>query len=415
MDSFDSFFPDSSTPSSAKTKPGNCGWHGSLTFLSLLLVGGLSFLMAFLTKDVPDRPVWMVGLIFMVPAGAMFLSAMLMEFSQGAMTPSTSRSSQVKVAVAATLATMVIGCACDAVYLYGGYVGDSSDNLLFIIYEPNASGNTSTDRAVMDVLDDLYQRSAGKVETGLFVFDYEKDQNNKVIPLATFTDDQRNKMYRALIEGQQLQYTPYGLEYGYQMAEACENKKPTRIIIISEGLLYYTNEETVDDLLKNHIRLYFMGQGEADEVLKDRVIGSGGQIISGFDATNVLENLRTFTKMDGDMVRSDTASADILTGIMLLLEGLVIGIGLMLLLSLRGQKRFQVILSPVMAGLAFLVLKVIPLDSLDQWIKEGIAFSALGLVFMTRNFAPGRQTVQPAECSAGPAAMPPAPADDEWG
>ncbi len=419
MDNFDSFAQDFSPASTGKAKPGNYGWHSYLTILSFLLVGGLSFLMAYLTKDVPDRPIWMVGLIFMVPACAMFLSAMLMEFSLGAMTPSTSRSAQIKVAVAATLATMVVGCVFDAVYLYGGFVGESSDNLLFLVYEDDVSGNSSTDQAVMQVLDDLIDRAGDKVEAGLFVFDTSNDDNT-VVPLAPFTRDQRQKMYRALIEGQKDQHVEYGIQEAYQMVEERTNDKPTRIIIISDLVMPYGTPESEQDseltyLKDNQISLNMMGRGESDDVTYYLVDQTGGKIINDYNAANFLDSLRTITRKDGDMIRSDTASANILTGIMLLLEGLVIGFGLMLLLSLRGQKRFQVILSPLMAGLAYLVLKVLPLDSVDQWIREGIAFSLLGLVFMTRNFTADNGNTVPVPAVSDYTAASPAPADDEWG
>ena len=67
----------------------------------MVLVGGLSFLMAYLTKDVQERSVWLMDLIFMVPAGAMFLAAMTMEFALGAMTPRVSRLVLVRTAALA--------------------------------------------------------------------------------------------------------------------------------------------------------------------------------------------------------------------------------------------------------------------------------------------------------------------------
>ncbi len=87
-----------------------------LTLMSLLLVSGLSFLMAYLTKDVANRSIWLLGLIFMVPVGAMFLSALLVEFRTGAMTPAYTRKPQVIVAIAAVVMTFVVGCLCNLIY-----------------------------------------------------------------------------------------------------------------------------------------------------------------------------------------------------------------------------------------------------------------------------------------------------------
>lgn len=423
MDEFDSFSPETRTDT--RSKPGNYGWHWPLTLLSLLLVGGLSFLMAFLTKDVPERPLWLVGLIFMVPAGAMFLSAMIMEFSLGAMTPSVSRAAQIRVAAIATAATLLVGCLCDGIYLYGGFVGDSSDNLLFLVYEDDTSGNSPTDQAVMQVLDDLYARAGSRVEAGLFFFyttDHANVKKNTVIPLSVFDAEQHDKMRRVLIDGEKFESSFYGDDHAFEMVENCQNGKRTRIIYICDrSITYgdgsYTQTEWDRDLLrmeKAGITMYFMGQGKPDEGMYYMAEHTGGSVTTGYNAGSVLENLRQFTKVDGDMLRSDTPSAGILTGVMLGLEGLVFGFGLMLLLSVRGQKRFQVILSMIMAVLAFVILKVIPLsDPGLQWIREGTAFSLFGVVFMCRNYASGNR---PAPASGGPAdSAPPVTGTDEWG
>ena len=420
MDDFDDFSQEPRKVTGSK--PGNYGWHWPLTLLSLALVGGLSFLMAYLTRNIPERPIWLVGLIFMVPAGALFLSAMIMEFSTGAMTPSVSRSIQMRVAAIATAATLLIGCLCDAIYLYGGFVGDSSDNLLFLVYERDISGNSATDRAVMQVLDDLYQKSGSRVETGLFFFTAGGEGENTVIPMGAFTPEKLEKMRRALINGEKETASSFGDSNAFEMVENRQNGKRTRLIYISDGGLtygdgHYTKTEWDRDVVrmaKAGITMYFMGNGDPDEGMVYMTQQTGGAVISGFNADNVLENLRIFTKADGDMIRADTPSANLLTGVMLGLEGLVFGFGLMLLLSVRGQKRFQVILSPLMAVLAYLILKALPLgDSFPQWIREGTAFSLFGIVFMCRNFAPGsrgkaaavKQQVQAAQTAGG---------DDEW-
>ena len=57
---------ENNSSSGKKDRPGSCGWHWQLTLLSLLLVSGLSFLMAYLTRDVAERPIWLMGLIFTI-------------------------------------------------------------------------------------------------------------------------------------------------------------------------------------------------------------------------------------------------------------------------------------------------------------------------------------------------------------
>lgn len=396
FDQFDQPDYSDSTPAHSGQHP-SYGWHWLLTLLSLVLVSALSFLMAWLTKDIQERSIWLMGLIFMVPAGAMFFSAMLLEFTTGAMTPAVSRGPQIKVAIIATVATFLVASLCDGLYMLGGFVGDSSDNLIFLDYEREIKGNSPTDQAVMQILDDLYIKSGARVETALFMFSMANmDSNNTVIPLKPFTKEHLEEMREALIDGKMNQSTFYSHEYAYEMVENSGTTKPTRVILINDsGLTYgdgsYTQKEWDLDLKRleeDQISLYFMGRGTPDEGMVYMAEHSGGMIVSGYDAENILENLQKFVRADGDMVRTNTQSAQVLCGIMLGLEGIVIGLGLMLLLSRQGQKRFQAILSPLMALLAFLILKIIPRPAgIDQWVLEGIAFSLFGIVFMTKNYA----------------------------
>ena len=407
-------------------KPSSHGWHWQLTLLSLVLVSGLSFLMAYLTKDIQERPIWLMGLIFMVPAGAMFFSAMYLEFTTGVMTPSVSRSSQVKVAVAATVATFLVACLCDGLYLLGGFVGDSSDNLIFLNYEESTAGNSATDQAVMEVLDNLYAKSGSRVETALFMFSTgQMDTGNTVIPLAPFTKEHLEDMRETLINGKHRNSINYGHENAYEMVESSESTKPTRIVLISDIPLVYGNgsytktdwDNDLKRLADDQITFYFMGNGTPDEGMIYMAENSGGEAVQGYNAENILENLQTFIRADGDMVRTDTDSAKILCGIMLGLEGIAIGVGLMLLLSIRGQKRFQVILSPLMAVLAFLLLKILPRpEGIDQWVLEGTAFSLLGIVFMVKNYITGtkKAPVISDDTDAGIPASGTVNSDDEW-
>jgi hypothetical protein len=55
------------------------------------------------------------------------------------------------------------------------------------------------------------------------------------------------------------------------------------------------------------------------------------------------------------------------------------------MLSRRGQKRFQLILSPLMGIAAFLVMNFAGVSSDMAWIVEGAAQSLPLLVFMRRN------------------------------
>ena len=107
------------------------------------------------------------------------------------------------------------------------------------------------------------------------------------------------------------------------------------------------------------------------------------------------EELKNSGKVDFDLIRVSDPAANLICGIMLGLEGLTIGLCLMLMLSVTGQKRVQPLISVCMAALAFILLKILgpgkgPVSdysrlNMPQWVLEGLAFSLLGIVFMTRN------------------------------
>lgn len=247
----------------------------------------------------------------------------------------------------------------------------------------------------MEVLDELQARAGSDVQAGLFMFDRSTADRNSTVPLGDFDDEQRDKMYNALINGHCYQATAYGADKAYQMVEQSGTDRATKIICIcDEPIAYIPNptqarlDQDVEWMKSLDIALYHMGKGETDEGMYYVTSQTGGFVVSDFTADNVLENLRRITKNDGDMLRADTTSAKILTGVMLSLEGLVIGLGLMLLLSVTGQKRVQAIISPLLAIAAFLLVKIVPVgDTVPQWVLEGAAFSLLGIVFMKRNSA----------------------------
>ena len=65
----------------------------------------------------------------------------------------------------------------------------------------------------------------------------------------------------------------------------------------------------------------------------------------------------------------------------------------------------------LLAVAAFLLLKVVHIDSLPQWVLEGIAFSLFGLVFMMRNNTSGSPSARPVTpVPAGPDSFP----ADDW-
>lgn len=76
-----------------------------------------------------------------------------------------------------------------------------------------------------------------------------------------------------------------------------------------------------------------------------------------------------------------TPDSDLYLAVMLILFGLVLGIALTLMLSLEGQLRIQLFLSPLMGLCAFLLIhyKVVPVS--NYWM----IYPLFGIVLMRRN------------------------------
>lgn len=399
------------------------GWYFPLTILGLVLVGGLSILMCFLTKEVKDRPLWLMGLIFMVPAGAMFFSAMLLEFSTGVMTPATSRKPQVIVAVVATLLTFMVGCICDAIYLYGGVRNagvnfilavDRGDTIGWAAYEQDNSPTRG------DELNACAERLLAKMpaytDVGAFAFQWGTPDH--VLPIQKAKKNFLEAFPQLLTAGGEYGVSYYSaLEKAADMAEAANNKLPTRIILLTGGneAVYLLNDQgdvhnTIENVAEYSTKtlkdatsqqaivqrlkdaectLYVVSPtGEVDPALTQAAQETGGLCVSIAEAETMPQFVSIIT-IDGDMLRATSTPAKILTGVMLLLEGLVMGICISLMLSVSGQKRFQMILSPLMAALSFVMVKFLgtpdsnPVDL--WWLWEGLSFLPLGLIFMNGN------------------------------
>lgn len=397
-------------------------WFFPLTLLGLALVGGLAILMCFLTRGVKDRPLWMMGLIFMVPAGAMFFSAMLLEFKTGVMTPSTSRRPQVIVAVVATLLTFLVGCIFDAIYLYG-FIRNAGVNFVLAVDRGDTVGWAAYDAEGSptrgEELNACAQRLLAKMpsytDVGLITFEWEP---GNVYPI-----QKANKAYKEAFPTMIQGGGAYGVSYynaidkALAMVEQANNKLPTRIIILTggnEAVYLLDNNGDVHDEIANQQayrdhtvahaasrnalieRLKAAGctvfvvspKGEITDGLREIVTATGGLSVSIAEADTVPQFV-SIISIDGDMLRANTLPAKVLTGIMLLLEGLVVGFSLSIMLSVSGQKRAQMIISPLMGILCFVMVKLLGTPENNPvnmwWLWEGLSFLPLGVIFMTGN------------------------------
>ena len=130
--------------------------------------------------------------------------------------------------------------------------------------------------------------------------------------------------------------------------------------------------------------------GTVDDALRNVADRTGGKCFSAADALKSDAFLSEMIVVDSDMIRADSTPSIVLTTLMLLFEGIVIGLGLMLMLSLRGQFRVQAILSPVMALVAAFILKWLNLGHVNASV-ESFSLALLGIVFMMDNTGVARK------------------------
>ena len=409
----------------------NGGWHWVMTLVCLITVTALSFLMAWLTRDTINRPFWMIGAIFTVPTLGMFAAAMLVEQKTSAMTPITSRKAQYLVALAAIIATFAVGCICDLLYQQGtmdqvirnwaeAHPPEKvySDIVLMVDKSSSLAKNgmdAENRRVINSWLDDMED----KARVGVIAFNRGVLQETPIDSLSV----NRRQIEKALAQptGSVTDFD-ISLYHAFCLVDAAQSTKTsdraTQIIAITDAEAELPAEvmEGYIQLCKNKnvvFSIVHLGHDvSSNNPLMKLASSSGGtgtsigvsdlsQYFEGVqnaeepDWNAYYAELKTKGEVDFDLIRVSDPEANLLCGIMLGLEGLSIGLCLMLMLSVTGQKRLQPVISVAMAAAAFVLLKILgpgmgPLGGesrldLPQWLLEWLAFSLLGIVFMTKN------------------------------
>ena len=407
------------------------GWHWGMTLVCLFTVTVFSFLMALLTKNIVNRPSWIIGAIFTVPTLGLFSAALLLERKTSAMTPNTSRKMQYFAALIAIVATFAVGCIFDLLYQHG-----TMDQIIknwavtrppekvysdIVLMVDNSSsmeddGKYQLNRkAIMEWLNSM----GDTARVGVIVFNSGVSQK---VPIGKLADN-RQQIARALdVNTGGTTRFDISLYHAFRMIDDAENERTTgrttQIIAITDAKAELPQEvkECFVSLAQTKdvaFSIVHLGQDvENDNPLMQLAFATGGTgtSIGVSDLSQYFESiqnaeepdwdayyirLRTSGEVDFDLIRVSDPTANLLCGIMLGLEGLAIGICLMMMFSVTGQKRFQPIISVLMAVIAFVLLKVLgpgvgPVESnprlhIPQWLLEGISFSLLGIVFMRKN------------------------------
>ncbi len=385
------------------------GWHWVLTVVSLLIVSLFSFGMAWLTRQVDERPVWMMGLIFMIPTAALMLAVMLVESVTSAMTPSTSRKPQISLAIIATVATFLVACICDLIYLQGFKkelspassvitMEKESDRIL-LVWDPSDSMNkNSTHDQAVRIAGQIMDQLPEGAEIGMV-------SGNQSVPFALLSQEQRQKMDSLLNAMPSLGRVYYedALKAGMVMAQG--SNVPMRVVFLSDGQhpwsadgVWGLGDLLVDDLISVYWVKFNVVPDEFTgllDVLDEGAIlepGNALDALTGMVSVRYREEVapaevQKDIRLQQDLIRNRDVSAKIITCVMLILEGLSLGICLSLMMSVAGQFRVQYIITPIMGVLAFVLLKYVANTEKmsDWWIWEGLSFSLLGIVIMTKN------------------------------
>lgn len=382
-------------------------WYWPLTIVAFLIVGGLSFLMAYLTKDIPERNELLMGLIFAVPMAAMFLASLLLEHRTCAMTPSYLRKSQCIIALAAVVATFGVGTLCDWIYLHNFVAAGRCPDTVFVLDKSGSmsaylEANKTYNQVMIESVDTCLDGISPYTEVGLVLFGTTVCGEVELAPL---TDAHKAAIVKRMTDepaDDGYNYFQLGINAALDMFREQDGNGPRQIIFLTDGYEWGFTEY-VESLSKEckqlNVTVNAVGFGEAASVqqLQALVDNTGGMTKSATAAEELVSVFASWVTYDGDMIRSQDPKANLMTGIMLILEGLVIGLGMWLMLSVHGQLRAQMIISPLMGAAGLVLLKYVGFDAeLDYWwIVEGAAFTLLGIVFMTKNRLLNRPEDQP--------------------
>ena len=132
---------------------------------------------------------------------------------------------------------------------------------------------------------------------------------------------------------------------------------------------------------------------DIDFTLADVVQMSGGQGVIVDNASQLAGGMTTVSAYYYDLLRDREPASVAIAGVLFVLEGLVLGIALSLMLSHQRQKRFQLLLSPLMGIVAFLICKPLAYPLAPAWVNEAVMFALFGIVLMRKNRTTNRGNV----------------------
>ena len=433
---------DGGTPPSCGNSGGR--WHVMLTLLCLALTVVVSFLMAWLTRYMPSRGIWLLGLTFAAPAFTVVCSALVLEMATGAMNPSYSRMGQAGVALAVVIACFIVGC-------FGEVTSGFSRQMVqptvtptvvptptptvvpsptpeppgvhyLIVLDKSGSMSGNADKQSIASVQSLLEKLPDNTWVGLVLFDEQVIQD---IPMRMLTSGVRADLKKAL-------ETPPGSTTNFFVAlsaaidladqAALPSGDLVRIVMVTDGSaeMDYTERSSLQQRLQRRpeisISALYISNAKSTS-LSQTVNTTGGMVVDVNSLSDLTKGLITVSLAQYptstpvptptptpvptpppepivivDVVR-ETAGDNVfafdsslwITSVMLIAQGVIMGIGLTVMLSRQRQRRFQLILS-ILSGIAAACVTASPLFGAGAaWLREAVAFSTFGLVFMKKN------------------------------
>lgn len=427
----DGFFDDGSSAPQKQQRNGGGGLHIPLALLSLLLTAGASFGMAWLTRDIPQRGALLLGCTFALPALTVMLTALVLEKINSAMTPSYSRKGQLGVAAVTVLVCFIIGCFGEVVSGFSmykpveatptptpaptptPYVAPPQYNYILLL-DKSSSMLGSYNAECVNAVNAFLEDTADDVYVGVVAFSDEIIGSSNPVPMGNRKDADLQDVIGQIPQG----LTDFVLPIQEALQMISDTDLPadraTRVILVTDG-----SSDIEDETAETFIQLFHDNNASlsclqittrttpaVEEIVKE----TGGMLLEVQDVDKLHETLVLASQSEptpsptptlaptptpepiivkdvlrevSSHSRSESWRSSLWTSaIMLVAEGLAIGVALTLMLSRRGQRRFQPVLS-VLMGVAAVLLLILP--ETGTWLNEAAAFSCFGLVLMKKN------------------------------
>ncbi len=414
------------------------GLNAGMTVACLLAVAAVSFGIAWLMKD-HVRNFWEMGLTFAAPFAALMVSALLVEKVTSRMTPTCSRKAQTLFSLATVVAAFAIGCLAEV--LHQPVVIEHAEPEYDYVIVLDKSGSmvfTELDEPCREALHALVDDMEDECRVGIVAFG---DTLVGKASIALMDEAQRKKILGIIDTEIPIQETMWsrtgpGTDFSVAMQNSMDlikalpdRSRTVRIILVTDG-----DSESIGNFDEFSRWAKSMNDSNPDmkqielcaiqlgdpmlSMVKEAVKATDGTVFDQTAISDLASELKSLKStltvpepVDTLKATYEGKTADgkpntpyvILTGALLLVLGLLCGFSLMIMFSVQGQFRFQVILSALMGICAFLLLNFGRyLGISPAWICEGLAFSLFGLVLMKTNRG-GRTPAKPAPTS---------PADD---